>query len=301
MKKPHRKGQRRPSENSVHSEPSKGKETSWGGVAGWYSNLLENESSTYQSDVILPNLIRILKPVEHDHILDLACGQGYFARTCATFGAQVTASDISDELIKEAKKIETTLINDTWKRHVDPLKGNAHHGHKVSSRGKIIYHASPAHRCAFLGPASVNKVMIILAIQNIENLNEVFAEVSRVIKSQGQFIIVMNHPMFRSVKRTGWGWDENLRRQYRRIDAYMSESKEKIDMTPGSSQKKIETVSFNRPLQVYIKTLVKHGFSIQGIEEWISHKESGPGPRKHEEDRVRKEIPMFMMLKCIKN
>ena len=299
MKKLHRKGQNRGqyrddgpraarSDSRPRPQTSKNANpTSWGGVAGWYDNLLEHESSTYQSDVVLPNLLRLVNPGPDDHILDLACGQGYFARAFAQLGAKITASDIAPELIAHAKKLETNATPKTGTR-----------------RNEIIYHVSPAERIAYLGPRSVNKAMIILAIQNIEHIHSVFAEVSRVLKPGGSFVLVLNHPMFRAIKRTSWGWDETKdsqqAKQYRRIDAYMSESREKIDMTPGTNdpRKKIETVSFNRPLQVYAKSLSKTGFAITRIEEWISHKESGPGPRKFEEDRMRKEIPLFMAIEC---
>ena len=36
------------------------------------------------------------------------------------------------------------------------------------------------------------------------------------------------------------------------------------------------------------------------FEEWISHKTSIPGLRADEENRIRKEIPMFAIIEAIK-
>jgi hypothetical protein len=82
----------------------------------------------------------------------------------------------------------------------------------------------------------------------------------------------------------------------------MSDSKIKIDMTPGESdpKRKKSTVSFHRPLQSYFKALNKADLSVTHLEEWISHKKSQKGPRAAEEDRTRKEIPMFLMLEASK-
>ena len=49
-----------------------------------------------------------------------------------------------------------------------------------------------------------------------------------------------------------------------------------------------------------MKIFSKSGFAITRLEEWISHKQSGTGPRQTAEDKARREIPMFMCIE-IKN
>ena len=87
------------------------------------------------------------------------------------------------------------------------------------------------------------------------------------------------------------GYDEARDIQSRVMDGYMNERKINIDMTPGESRnsKKEFTVSFHRPLQWYMKVFAKEGFVISRLEEWISHKTSGSGPRKQVEDKARKK------------
>ena len=53
--------------------------TSWGKVAAWYDDLLDGDD-TYQKKVILPNLKRLAGIQKGDQVLDLGCGQGFFAR-----------------------------------------------------------------------------------------------------------------------------------------------------------------------------------------------------------------------------
>ena len=124
------------------------------------------------------------------------------------------------------------------------------------------------------------------------------------LKPGGKLFIVMNHPAFRVPKRSGWGWDDATKSQYRRVDAYLSESKEEIVMNPGKEAAGVapaaKTVSFHRPLQLYFKKLQKAGFAVSRLEECNSHKESQPGPRGAEENRIRKEIPMFLCLEGVK-
>jgi 2-polyprenyl-3-methyl-5-hydroxy-6-metoxy-1,4-benzoquinol methylase len=56
--------------------------------------------------VIIPEVFALLGQIAGHHILDLACGNGHLARRLAEHGAQVTAIDISDELVRSARKRE---------------------------------------------------------------------------------------------------------------------------------------------------------------------------------------------------
>jgi len=265
--------------------------TSWGPVAGWYDDMVENFEDSYQKNVLLPNLLRLVDPRKDLTVLDLACGQGYFTNAFAQNGAKAIGCDISSELIELAKKnstIPTAISSKT----------------AAISREKlpVEFHISPSDKLAFLENNSVDTITVVLAIQNIENLSGTFAECSRVLKPSGRLFIVLNHPSFRIPQNSSWQWDEKAGKQYRRIDSYMSDQTMKIDMTPGEKDphKKVFTISFHRPLQSYFKALNKSGLSVARLEEWISHRKSQKGPRGDEEDRTRKEIPLFMCLECVK-
>lgn len=250
----------------------KNTDTSWGGVADWYDDLLEEGDDTYQAKVILPNLTRLLAVQKGERVLDLASGQGFFSRAFAALGAEVTGIELSKELVAKAR-----------------LHKNA---------APVEYHVSPSHDLSVLPDASIDKIIIVLAIQNIEKMRETFEECRRVLKQKGKLFLVLNHPTFRIPKRSSWGYDEEKNVQYRRIDGYLSESRTEIEMHPGKKDG-ISTVSFHRPLQVYFKTLSKSGFAVSRLEEWESHKKSEAGKRSAAEDRSRKEIPLFMCLEAV--
>ncbi len=242
------------------------KDTSWGVVADWYADHLEKDPDSYHLKVVLPNLLRLVDPQKGEKILDLACGTGFFSREFAAVGAQVTGIDISKELISIARK---------------------------SSPLAITYHVSSADDLSVVPDKSIDKITLVLAIQNIEPVKKMLEECMRVLVPGGKMSMVMNHPAYRIPKGSSWGWDEEGGEQYRRIDKYLSESKELIAAHPGS-EKSEETVSFHRPLQYYFKLFNNTGFAVSRLEEWISHKKSEPGARQKEEDRMRKEIPLFL-------
>ncbi len=242
------------------------KSTSWGVVADWYDDYLKKEGS-YQAEVILPNLTRMLGLKASDTVLDLACGEGFFAREFTKSGAKVLGVDISPELIAKAKV----------------------------AGGPIVYKVSNATNLSFAKDKEFSAVVCVLAIQNIDDIKKVFAEVRRVLAPGGRMVLVLNHPTFRVLKRSSWGYDEEASVQYRRVDGYLSAAKIAIDMHPGKKAS-VQTVSYHRSLQDFSKAFASAGFAITRIEEWISHKQSGKGPRQKAEDTARKEIPLFMAL-----
>jgi ubiquinone/menaquinone biosynthesis C-methylase UbiE len=242
------------------------KSTSWGEVANWYDEYLKKEGS-YQAEVLLPQVLRMLSLTKADTVLDLACGEGFFAREFAKTDAKVIGADISQELIQKAK----------------------------TAGGPILYKVAPANKLTFAKNAEFTAVVCILALQNMEDIKSVFAEVKRVLASKGRFVLVLNHPTFRVLKRSSWGFDEKQAVQYRRIDGYLSAAKILVDMHPGKTNTP-QTVSYHRSLQDFTKALASNGFAITRLEEWTSHKVSGKGPRQKAEDTARKEIPLFMAL-----
>jgi ubiquinone/menaquinone biosynthesis C-methylase UbiE len=250
-------------------------DTSWGNVAGWYADHLKDPDS-YHNKVILPNLLRIMDIKAGDTVLDLACGTGFFSQAFVNAGATVMGVDLGTELLKIAKQNVPTATF---------ISSSAHDLSKTGIKDN-----------------SFDKIAIILAIQNIKQLKETISEAHRVLKKSGKLCIVMNHPVFRIPSNSSWQWSEGGR-QFRRIDSYLSEKSSEIIMNPGSSakQKTEKTISFHRSLQDYFKILTNTGFAVTRLEEWISNKKSEKGPRQQEEDRVRKEIPLFLFLECVPN
>ncbi len=243
--------------------------TSWEPVAEWYDDLLSG-ADTYQAKVILPNLLRLLPP-KGKRIIDIACGQGFFSHAYAAAGASVLGVDISPELVKIARTRAT--------------------------RG-VRFEVAPASDLKPVPGNSFDGAMIVLALQNIKEMPETLREASRVLVAGGTLVLVLNHPCFRIPKASAWGYDEAAKVQYRRVERYGISFSVDIDMAPGArgSRTKTHTVSFHRPLQEYVKALAGAGFAVAGLEEWISHRRSEPGPRAKAEDAARKEFPLFLTI-----
>ena len=247
------------------------KDTSWDKSADWYQGVTE-EAGSYQKEVILPNLLRLINPKPGQKIIDIGCGTGFFARALAEKGAVLTGLDNSTDMIKTATTFKTP----------DP----------------ITYLVGSADNLKLLKNKAYDAALIVLALQNMEHLAKVFNEAARVLKPGGNLYLVLNHPAFRIPKASSWEWTPDQNTQFRRIDKYLSESKQKIVMHPGESS--AYTLSFHRPLQTYVKLLGKSGFGVTNLEEWISNRIGPKGKTFAALEQARKEIPLFLFIEAAK-
>lgn len=250
------------------------KRTSWNQFAKGYHKSVGEEGNFYHQKVIMPKVLRLLGLRRSSNLLDLACGQGVLSRNIPEI-ARYVGIDIAPDLIKEAIKIN--------KRQ--------YHSFYVADASKPLQ----------IKDRSFSHATCILAVQNIEDLIGLVKNAAYFLKPGGKFVIVMNHPYFRIPKLTSWHINEEEMIQSRLVDAYMSQLEIPIDMTPGSKRDKTYTVSFHRPLAYYTDVLMKAGFYIEKLEEWISPKQSfGRSDVAEMENIARAEFPMFMALVAVK-
>lgn len=256
---------------SVSQSPSPGsgvsRDTSWEKSADWYDRLIGPQGSELYQSVVIPKALDLLQPVESEHILDIGCGQGVFTRAMASCGAITTGIDLAPSLIAKAKK--------------------------YPSPSRIRYYARDAANLEGLG--NFNAITAILCIQNMPHLAEISLACARHLKPGGRMLWVLNHPAFRIPRQSSWGWEEERKIQYRRIDAYSSEMEIPIVMHPGQPRSE-QTVSFHHSLQNLLAPGFASGLSLIGLEEWRSNKTSEPGPKARAENRARREFPLFLAL-----
>lgn len=247
--------------------PKNNNQASWGKFASWYGELTRDPKS-YQQKVILPGVLKILDLKGDEKIIDIGCANGFFTNEFAKKAKYVVGIDIAKNLINAAAK--------------------------NFKRPNLKFLIGDAQNLPFLKD-KFDVATMIMAIENINCADAALKEARKILSPNGKLLIVMNHPAFRIPRQSSWEWDEKKKLQYRRIDAYLSEMKIPIQMHPGSAPSEI-TWTFHRPLQLYFKALKKNGFAVIDLEEWISYKESQSGPRAKAENRIRKEIPLFIAI-----
>lgn len=256
--------------SATRKKPEKKELTLWDQASRWYDSLVGGQGTDFQKDIIMPGVFRLLEVSKKDRVLDLACGQGVFSRYLAKKGVRVEGLDSSSELLKHARS---------------------------RSGPSIKYHVGDAGDAENFEADHFDGIACLMAIQNIEKMDLLFKSASRWLKTGKHFVVVMTHPCFRIPRQTHWGWDDEKKLEYRRVDHYMTETNVPI-LTPPFADSKSFTLTYHRPLQSYVSALVQAGFCVDAIEEWVSNKNSLPGKRAKAENRARKEIPLFLALRA---
>jgi len=301
------------SEASTPTSSSKTKsppvsDAGWDHVAGWYDKLIEEGRSDHFEKVIIPGTLRLLEPTKGQRILDVACGQGAFCRTIARLGVQATGVDAAPKLIEAARRAAHEL------------------------RPSPVFEVGDARQ---IGDSSLpgglfDSATCLMALMNIEPLSPVMSGIAKKLRAGGRFVSVILHPAFRAPGQTSWVWDTSSSgdsgprgkfggqgkqgrpasagsrapdRQFRRVDGYLSSGHREIVMNPGAvsgGSDRVVTLTHHRPIQTYVRLLREAGFLIDALEEWPSARESEPGPRAAEENRARREIPMFLAIRAVR-
>ena len=249
------------------------KQTLWDQASRWYDSLVGMSGSDYHQTIVMPGVLKLLELKPGRRVLDLACGQGVFSRFLLEKKINPEGLDSSEELLRMARSRSIKLIP---------------------------YHLGNAGDAKVLNGQEFDGIACLLAVQNIEKIEPVFQNVARWLKPKGKFVMVLTHPCFRIPRQTHWGWDEDKKIEYRRVDRYANEMKIPI-LTPPFVDKVNFTMTYHRPLQNYFSALLKAGLYVDCLEEWMSNKESASGKRSRGENRARKEVPLFMAVRAVRS
>ena len=246
-------------------------DTNWEPVSHWYSDLVGSKGHYYHREIVLPNLLKSIHLKKKSSLVDLACGQGVLSRAIPPID-QYLGIDGSSSLIKYAKQHNS----------------NPKHSFQCSDLMKKLSISQ-----------QFSHATLILALQNMKNPEKLIANASSLLKPQGRFFIVLNHPCFRIPRQSRWQEDLAMKVQFRRLDRYSSPLKIPIHMHPSQGKQSTVTYSFHFPLETYVHMLVKHKLVVCDIQEWYSNKKS-QGSKAKMENRARQEFPLFLMITAIK-
>lgn len=257
--------------------------TDWSDVAGWYDTLVGDEGSEYQQHVVHPGVLRLLGDVKNKRVLDVACGQGVLCRQMQSRGATVVGVDAARPLIDAARRRESERPAD-----LPPARFELRDARELGE---------------FETSEPFDFATCVLAIQNIHPIQPVFGGVAKHLRPGGKFVVALMHPAFRGSKESHWEWTHDGKTQFRRVDRYLTPRKSPIVANPGKMRREGDTTytwTFHKPIEAYVSAAAKAGLLVDALEEWPSHKQSQPGPKAAAENTARKEIPMFMALRCVK-
>ena len=158
----------------------------------------------------------------------------------------------------------------------------------------IQYHVGSLCKLSMFVDETFDAIVSNIVLSDLQNLNQAFQELYRVLKKGGKLVFSIMHPCFSSTSTKGWvkkPVDSDRREDwlYWKVDRYFDRSVEEWRMYDFSS-----VYGFHRSLSDYITLLISNGFTITDFEEPVPTKEDINEHYRSLNDANR--IPWFLVV-----
>jgi ubiquinone/menaquinone biosynthesis C-methylase UbiE len=225
----------------------------WNEAAESWVRFVREGKNYYSKYLNGPALEKMIGRVEGKKLLDIGCGEGFFSRFFARAGAKVTSVDISDSLINEAVEEEERR----------PLG--------------VKYFAADAANLGILESESFDIAFCYMALMDIQDYEGTISEVSRILKTQGKFVVLIEHPCFvRSRVLDGkivCDWKKSVREDgseeyvHYWISDYFTRHSYNTEWKHNRLPSSFVTTGFHRTLSDYVNAMTKCGLVITKFDE----------------------------------
>jgi len=265
-----------PPRKQIAPEPAAN--SAWEGQAGWYDQHQGQSGADLYQSVLLPAVLKRLATKKGQRVLDVGSGQGVLSRALAHLGVDAVGVEASPSLLAAAQQ-----------------RAGPHESYILGDARDLA---------AVLPGQSFAAAAALMVLQDLDPIVPVMQGVAKLLAPGGRFVFALTHPCFRQPKRSSWGWDDDQRQQFRRIDGYLSLYQTRIathpGAQPGSPEAALQTISTHRPLSAYIEACGNAGLGIIGCEELTNPRRGTKGTRFAAEDLAAREIPLFLVLTAVR-
>ncbi len=217
----------------------------WDASAAYWDDYM-GEGNDFVNVLIWPATLRLLAPQPGQRILDIACGNGLYARKLAALGAEVTAFDFSTEMIQRAQARGAAATIDY--RTLD-----------VTDQAQLLS----------LGETRFDAAICQMALFDIADIGPLMAALPRLLRPGAPFLFSIMHPCFNSVHVTHMAEREDrggemITTHSLKVSGYMTPSVQRGLAVPGQPE---PHVYFHRPLGDLLSVAFRHGFVLDALEE----------------------------------
>jgi len=244
----------------AHADPDSVNQESqaiWDQNAEAWDAKMGAEGGAWQKTLIAPVTERLLDVHPGEWVLDVACGNGAFARRLAHLGATVTACDFSAQLIARARS------------YVSPEGG------RIDYR---VIDATNEAQLLSLGGAVFDAAVCTMALMDMTTIDPLLAALRRLLKPGGRFVFSVMHPCFNThaVSKVATAVD----RQGDLRTIYALQIEQYLGLAPARGLAIVEQPAlqyyFHRPLSVLFTACFRAGLVMDALEEPVPAPPAGP-------------------------
>ena len=148
----------------------------WDANADFWNERM-GEGNDFHKQLVEPSQLRLLESVEGKRVLDVACGNGQFARKLAELGATVLGVDAAEGMVRNARE------------HATPGPGSAEYS---------VVDATDEAALLALGERSFDAAVCTMAIMDMAGVAPLAQALARLLKPGGRLVFSVLHPCFNS-------------------------------------------------------------------------------------------------------
>jgi SAM-dependent methyltransferase len=245
---------------------------SWDFAADAYADGQASGNDHYRYAFFGPAQVHLCGEVAGTRVLDVGCGNGYFAREMARRGAKVTGIDISPRMIEHARRIEAA----------EPLG--------------IDYEVLDAAGLAARFPAGAfDLVTSCVSIPDMPDVPAVLRGIQTVLRPGGRLVASITHPCTDTPVRA-WETDEAGAKLSLKIDRYFERGP--IEFTWKRNWPYVfKTAYWHVPLETWFDWILGAGFVLHALREPCPTEE---GVAAHPDLADAARVPYFLMFDLIR-
>jgi len=209
--------------------------------AAWDASI-QDEGDDFRRHRTDDAFIRMIGPVEGMRVLDIGCGNGYFARRMARLGADVDAVDLSPKMVRLART------------------------RKDSGNRRVKYRVASATDLKVFADGIFDVAVSNFVLMSIADAPTALREAHRVLRSHGSLAIALTHPVFvhPSARKPYVSDSPRLEEAFGALASiYRDRGVAQIDTWPGFEP----TPHFHRTLSDYWELFRSAGFVVDHFEE----------------------------------
>lgn len=218
----------------------------WEAGAEFFDQRWGDQGDEFQVDLFGPAAERLLGLERGASVLELACGNGAFARKLGRAGMRVLATDLSPRLVDFAQRRTETIADQA-----------------VDVTYQVV-DATDERAIVELSDEPFDAAVCMMGVMSMPLLRPMFGGVRRALKPRGAFVLTTLHPAYATAANKFVKAEQEEEPHGLTITRYLSRY-----VTHGVTnvQQKEKQIYFHRPLGELLQDAFSCGLALDGVEE----------------------------------
>lgn len=250
----------------------------WDANAAYWDEAM-GEGNDFVNVLLWPATRRLLDLQPGERVLDIACGNGLYARRLAALGASVVAFDFAPDMVARARERS--------------------HEHDERIEYSVL-DATDEDALLSLGSGRFDAAVCNMALFDMSEIRPLMRALARLLRAGGRFVFSVMHPCFNTPLTTHVAEMQDREGELTtvysvKVSHYMTPSHDRTVALVGQPKPQI---IFHRPLEVLLGPVFEAGFVLTALEERAFPKDHPSSRNPLAWGGQLSEIPPVLIARC---